>query len=170
MLPGEMILYESHSIIHGRPYPLKGRFMANVFIHFEPTGHSLRHNLLNGGGDGLDVDQKYRQALEKGHGGHENEEQDRNGLPPYVILGSEEEGHWRMQHPSGSTNTRPKSFTTGSTQAHTAAQTGNLDALKDHVARDKKVVHAVDSNGWTPLHEVRALIFCVAPPLALAPW
>jgi prolyl 4-hydroxylase len=153
MLPGEMVLYESHSVIHGRPYPLKGRFMANIFIHFEPTGHSLRHNLLNG--NDIDVDQKYRQAQEKGHGGHENEEQDRNGLPPYVILGSEEEGHWRMQNPSsGPGNNRPKSFTTGSTVAHTAAQEGKLDVLKDHVARDKKIVHAVDSNGWTPLHEV----------------
>lgn len=27
------ILYESHSVLHGRPYPLKGRFMANVFVY-----------------------------------------------------------------------------------------------------------------------------------------
>ena len=32
MLPGDMVLYESHSILHGRPFPLKGRFMANVFM------------------------------------------------------------------------------------------------------------------------------------------
>ena len=23
----------------GRPFPLKGRYMANVFVHFEPIGH-----------------------------------------------------------------------------------------------------------------------------------
>jgi prolyl 4-hydroxylase len=34
MLPGDMVLYESHSVLHGRQFPLKGRFMANVFIHF----------------------------------------------------------------------------------------------------------------------------------------
>jgi prolyl 4-hydroxylase len=34
--PGEMVLYESHSILHGRPFPLKGRFYANIFIHFAP--------------------------------------------------------------------------------------------------------------------------------------
>jgi hypothetical protein len=28
--PGEMIMYESHSILHGRPFPLKGRYFANV--------------------------------------------------------------------------------------------------------------------------------------------
>jgi len=37
MVPGDMILYESHSILHGRPFALKGRFMANVFIHFAPV-------------------------------------------------------------------------------------------------------------------------------------
>jgi prolyl 4-hydroxylase len=36
--PGEMILYESHSILHGRPYPLQGNYYANVFVHFEPVG------------------------------------------------------------------------------------------------------------------------------------
>lgn len=25
MEPGDMVLYESHSLIHGRPFPLKGR-------------------------------------------------------------------------------------------------------------------------------------------------
>ena len=34
MEPGDMVLYESHSVIHGRQFPLQGRFMANVFIHF----------------------------------------------------------------------------------------------------------------------------------------
>ena len=40
MEPGDIILYESHSILHGRPFPLKGRHYANVFIHFEPLSHS----------------------------------------------------------------------------------------------------------------------------------
>jgi len=64
MEPGEMIFYESHSVIHGRPFPLKGRYYAvsifeymiiliewndfsyniqtsqNVFVHFEPLGHT----------------------------------------------------------------------------------------------------------------------------------
>ena len=29
---GEMVLYESGSLIHARPYPLKGEFFANIFI------------------------------------------------------------------------------------------------------------------------------------------
>ena len=37
MQPGDMVLYESHSVVHGRPFPLKGRYFANVFIHFQPV-------------------------------------------------------------------------------------------------------------------------------------
>jgi prolyl 4-hydroxylase len=32
MEPGDMVLYESHSVLHGRPFPLKGRFVANIFM------------------------------------------------------------------------------------------------------------------------------------------
>lgn len=66
MVPGDLVLYESHSVIHGkfqivltdrfglyamphrlsswktctgRPFPLKGRFMANIFVHF--VSHAL---------------------------------------------------------------------------------------------------------------------------------
>ena len=69
--PGDMLLFESHSILHGewvettsviittfwffvidqlliqfslltgRPFPMRGRFYAMLFIHFEPTGHSI---------------------------------------------------------------------------------------------------------------------------------
>ena len=59
-------------IYTGRPFPLKGRFMANVFIHFEPIG-------LMGG------------ELEYG----------KTDLPPYVIPESPEEEHWRTHNPDG---------------------------------------------------------------------
>ena len=36
--PGEMILYEGHKLIHGRPYPFNGTRFANAFIHFKPQG------------------------------------------------------------------------------------------------------------------------------------
>ena len=42
---GEMIMYESHSVIHGRPYPLKGKgaLYGSIFFHFEPLYHTMRH-------------------------------------------------------------------------------------------------------------------------------
>lgn len=36
MKPGDLVLYESHSIIHGRPFALEGRYYASIFVHFEP--------------------------------------------------------------------------------------------------------------------------------------
>eukprot|EP00956_Cyclotella_meneghiniana_P010808 scaffold15119_cov63-Cyclotella_meneghiniana.AAC.7 len=35
--PGEMILYESHSVLHGRPFALEGEYYANIFVHFKPV-------------------------------------------------------------------------------------------------------------------------------------
>lgn len=45
MQPGEMVLYESHTVLHGRPFPLKGDLYANIFVHFKP----IRHDQINAG-------------------------------------------------------------------------------------------------------------------------
>lgn len=34
---GEMVLYESARLQHGRPYPLKGKLYASAFLHFMPA-------------------------------------------------------------------------------------------------------------------------------------
>lgn len=94
--PGDMLLFESHSVIHGRPFPMNGKFNAMLFIHFEPTGHSLRHNAKSPRGD---VEKEYKQHVEEGHGGQSSEET--NTLPPYVKRFSPEEEHWQMRHPEG---------------------------------------------------------------------
>ena len=39
MQPGDMCLYESHTVLHGRPFPMKGRYYANIFVHFKPVDH-----------------------------------------------------------------------------------------------------------------------------------
>jgi prolyl 4-hydroxylase len=38
MKPGDMVMYESHTVIHGRPFPFRGNYFANIFVHFEPLG------------------------------------------------------------------------------------------------------------------------------------
>jgi len=35
--PGELVLYESAKISHGRPSPLKGRFHVGLFLHYRPV-------------------------------------------------------------------------------------------------------------------------------------
>jgi prolyl 4-hydroxylase len=156
MEPGDMVLYESHSVLHGRPFPLKGRFMANIFVHFEPTGHTVRHNAGMTDEADMTVDQKYRQALANAQAGHEHEHK---GLPSYIIPNSPEESHWRAQHPT-STNgeeededEEEETFTTGSTPAHRHAALGRIKDLEQYIKENKDAVNARDANGWTPLIE-----------------
>jgi len=75
MEPGDMVLYESHSVIHGRPFPMRGNYFANLFIHFEPIGP-------------LDPDEEsnYDPNLD---------------IPPYIIPDSVWEKEWVRSNPSG---------------------------------------------------------------------
>mmetsp|Transcript_6904 Transcript_6904/g.9889 ORF Transcript_6904/g.9889 Transcript_6904/m.9889 type:complete len:368 (+) Transcript_6904:92-1195(+) len=150
MEPGDMVLYESHSVLHGRPYPLNGNYVANLFVHFEPTGHSDRHNHKYDHGN---VHRKYKEAVRRGHGGHENE--DNEGLPPYILPGSPEVANYIQRNPNSEAARRSKisSSTTGSTAAHFHAVAGDLNGLKEEVKKNKDIIHAEDSNGWKPLHE-----------------
>jgi len=69
-----------------------------------------------------------------------------------VIPGSPEEANWRARHP-GNKRSAQRSFATGTTGAHTAAQNGDLLGVMKAVSKDKAVVNKTDSNGWTALHE-----------------
>jgi prolyl 4-hydroxylase len=73
------VLYESHSVIHGRPFRMNGRFYANIFVHFEPLGLPL--NMPNA------AEQKAMQSDTE--------------LPPYVIPGSVWESEYRNSFPDG---------------------------------------------------------------------
>mmetsp|Transcript_8069 Transcript_8069/g.11725 ORF Transcript_8069/g.11725 Transcript_8069/m.11725 type:complete len:513 (+) Transcript_8069:63-1601(+) len=153
MEPGDMVMYESHSVLHGRPFPLKGRYYANVFIHFEPVGHTLRHNRkAEEDSKPVDVHEKYRNDVARGVGGHEVDQAADSDLPPYIIPGSPEEANWRQRHPNNKRSVQ-RSFATATTGAHTAAQNGDLVGVKKAVIQDKSVVNKADSNGWTALHE-----------------
>eukprot|EP01083_Nonionella_stella_P156187 505442_1 len=92
--PGDMLLFESHSVIHGRPFPLRGRHYAMLFIHFEPTGHSLGHNVEVSN----DLEGQYKQATKDNRGGQSASS---DTLPPYIVRESPEEIHWRQMNPEG---------------------------------------------------------------------
>jgi prolyl 4-hydroxylase len=79
MKPGDLVLYESHSVIHGRPFALNGKFYANVFVHFEPLGP------LNATDPTL-ID---------------NIVHDNITYPPYVIPGSSWDPEWKIENPNG---------------------------------------------------------------------
>ena len=37
MAPGQMVLYESSRLVHGRPFPLDGERYTNLFVHMKPV-------------------------------------------------------------------------------------------------------------------------------------
>lgn len=133
MAPGDMVLYESGSLIHGRPFPLKGRFYANIFIHFEPTGKPL-HATNN----------DYLNDLEL-----------LDGLAPYIKVGSPEEANWRRNNPQGFDKPSPSApiQQINSPEGHHAAATGDLDRLTTIARKNRRALHAKDENGWQPIHE-----------------
>jgi len=151
MEPGEMILYESHSIIHGRPFPLKGRTYANVFIHFEPVGHSLYHHGLKNDIDSKDVNQIYKDNSKKGHAGHEHS----NKMSPiYVKEGSPWESHWFQDNAAVvKEKMEGPEFKPRDTEAAVAAQDGDLKTLNEIASLDQIQLIQKDKNGWEPIHE-----------------
>jgi prolyl 4-hydroxylase len=137
MVAGDMVLYESHSIIHGRPFPLKGRFMANLFAHFEPIGGPLTNDKKSDTKI-IEDEQSIKQQETVGD------------IPPYIIPGTQAAEEWLE------TNWEPRSsplvsFTDGTTYAHYAAKEGALDQLILEVEQNESVIHEYDEEGYTPL-------------------
>jgi len=135
MNPGDMVLYESGSLIHARPFPMKGRFMANIFIHFEPTGRKLG-----------DETNDYLDELD-------------DFYPPYIQVNSPWADHWARQNPNGWKKPAPSApkMHSNARVPHVAAAMGDVEMLKEIAAKDSKSLHRPDENGWHPLHEaVRA--------------
>ena len=134
MLPGEMILYESASVIHGRPFPLRGRYYANVFVHFEPN--DFKNEKSNN--SNLNLGDLYQQAWEKHQSKCRKDNDDECKLQ--IDLNMEE-------------MTEESKNKISKLDANFAAATGDLKLLKRITNEDPKSLHRVDRNGWTPLTE-----------------
>jgi len=131
MEPGDMVLYESGSLIHGRPFPLKGRFFANIFIHFEPTGRKLG-----------DTSDDYLEELD-------------DFFPPYIVPDSPNTQHWAASNPGGWHKTVPSApiQQVAAPKGHYAAASGDLDLVKQVAKEDRTSLKKADQNGWQPIHE-----------------
>lgn len=124
---GDMVFYESHSVIHGRPFPLQGDLYANVFVHFEPSDTSLYNPKV-----GLPP----------------------YIIPGSIWEASWREenpnGWMSIPHDKVGTTTQPVA-------AKHAIWRGDIDLLRQLGEDDPEALHEVDENGWHPLHEaVRA--------------
>lgn len=157
MKPGEMLLFESHSVIHGHPFPLKGEFAAYLFVHFEPTGSSLHQDAAGIYRKGASVDDHYKASVQNGVGG-QSSSHDGLELPPYIQRHSAEELNWISYHPQG-WNPPDKILPSN---AHLAAKTGNLAKLVEELDSylsepsddgAESVLTQRDENGWQVLHQ-----------------
>ena len=72
---------------YSRPKFTQIQTYQNVFIHFEPVGHSRDH------GFNPDNDEHYESMLGIKGGFNHN-----GGLPPYIVDGSLEAFKWRRDH------------------------------------------------------------------------
>jgi hypothetical protein len=158
MVPGDMTLYESHSVLHGRPFPLNGTMYANVFVHFIP----IDHDEINEHDEALRVQQskqtkgglfsKLLGGKSSNIGGHEQDNHDEASLKKHManahrkFEGKQEENNEEVVDPNEDSARTP---------LHAAASLGEMDAVSDLLSSTTGVemLNVQDANGWTPLHE-----------------
>lgn len=159
MKPGEMLLYESHSILHGRPYALKGKVYANLFVHFEPLGFSAE--LERQRGPQKTAEEKFEEAFARYSEGSGDQKAHAEvpvfKLPHYIKEGSVEAARWRQdfvfrREESPKQGSKHKK-TMGVTNAHLSAASGDLEHLKELAAENPSLLNEADNNGWKPIHE-----------------
>lgn len=156
---GDMVLYESHSTLHGRPFPMKGRFYANLFVHFSPISHDDNNNLsqedklalashslkLDPGTSSQTVSDKLVGFFEKmknlrGNAGHEQINHDDAPFKKHLgdVL----------------TEEKQRDIPKGRTDLHVAAANGDFSMIKRMINNHSTdILHARDENGWQAIHE-----------------
>ena len=103
---------------------MKGRYYANIFIHFEPTGRPLDYN----GDDFVD------RAVD-------------NSLPPYILPNSPQTEEWIKRNPSGWHMVSPSAAHVDISKVHEAAAFNDLDSLQELANENKDVLFSKDRNG-----------------------
>jgi len=154
MEPGDMILYESHSVIHGRPFAMKGRYFANVFIHFEPDPNDRDGNLPDYIVEGSVEAVKWHRANDEVDDDHEGEDDEE---------GKDKKNRDR-QHPihnaagDGDLETVIELIETpivdddDEIDMHDKEEKeGEEEEEEDHI--NEHLLDIADRNGWTPIHE-----------------
>jgi len=164
MEPGEMALYESHTVLHGRPFPLKGKLYANLFVHFIPIDHDIMNdedhndhskhthhkttsNLKISGHEQSNHDEE-DVIRHMHHMDREREDaEDRNF---HSIEDAEEPQEGEEPEEQEEDQYEPDPLRT---ELHDAVSAGDLERVMEIVEADHRLVHAKDSLDWQPIHE-----------------
>jgi prolyl 4-hydroxylase len=140
MSPGDLVLYESHSVIHGRPFPLRGSFFANAFLHFEPIGPLLLTMENNHPADSNDNNNNNNNNNENSS----TPSTRKYGVPPYIIPGSPWEQEWHHDNPNGWALLH---------SAEKAVKRGDHRTLELIARINPAGLSEIDDNGWAPIHQ-----------------
>jgi len=190
MQPGEMVLYESHSVIHGRPYPLKGKYYANVFLHFEPIGYSTwldQQQRKRADKHVPTAQERFEEALARAQSETpptsgktqttSNGSSSKSELPHYIREGTLEASRWRQEFVFQRLNLEEERAASkkkrlsdneswkkkdGATSAHILAAGGNVAELRKIAEEDPSALDKPDKNGWKPIHGVCPVRLCFA--------
>jgi prolyl 4-hydroxylase len=142
---------------------LQGNSYANVFLHFEPVGHTERHMGLR-----KEPKELFEQALQKQQRKKSSDEpppqqqRNKNALPYYVD--TEKEEQWTQDYVYVKLPTREKAKDKKRTKnevndknhprrIHNLAAMGDLKSIQAMVRENPDIITKKDENGWTPLHE-----------------
>ncbi len=145
-------------MIHGRPFALKGRYYANIFVHFEPFGYTTQH--AHRGSYGTDLEEDEFKVLEEQYQQLEEEEEEEEEEIEYEIdlrtpdyVDEDMESAWRQEFEYDPDLSIPKESNGAVMTPHNAAARGELDALKQMAEQDPSLLTKPDQNGWRPFHE-----------------
>ena len=147
------MLYESHTVLHGRPFPMKGRKYANVFVHFQPVEHdAMNMKLMNSQEAGAMKERTKPVGSGKNAkiGGHEQSNHDDAEVKKHVE-------HHRHRHvdveEEEEEEEEEQRIETGATTLHIAAVRGDINMVEKLLREHPEMLHANDRNSWQPLHE-----------------
>eukprot|EP01031_Cornospumella_fuschlensis_P036998 gene36998-44888_t len=130
MQPGDLVLYESHTLLHGRPFPMKGRFYANVFVHFKPLDHDQMNQ--------ADADLRLAAA-------NAQQVEDKNA-------GVHEQSHVNPEE-VGEDAKEEDNLSAAGDELMQAVSDGDLSTVKYLLLAQPELLSFSDENNWTVLHE-----------------
>lgn len=178
MQPGDMALYESHTVLHGRPFPMKGRFYANLFVHFQPVDHVEMNQLdmEKGAKKQKPIPKSADESSFKGNiGGHEQFNHDEEEVKRhYDIIIKEREKEaikevelseedialnnvheaWTIKDEYGNMVPLDEAKIAKMTALKDAAGGGDAETMAELLDPDSiELIHARDENDWQLIHE-----------------
>jgi hypothetical protein len=102
---GEMLVYESASVIVGRPFPLTGRYHADIMVSFEPLGYTRHHDqrvaqTIDSEAEESMLSSLYTDSWWRWAKTAREKHTNKAVVPTYINKNSDAYGRWYQSHPT----------------------------------------------------------------------